>query len=224
MADNRYLKSSSEPPAEAQKEAIKPIAKASTKKKGFLRKTKEFLFCGDTKDVKDYIVEETIKPAIRDGIYDVFMNFVEGMIYGDQATGRRRRRGSSSKGKNYEKTSYTSYYKTSNKYEDDRKERRSSGRERIDLDYIEFVDPDLSQRENYEKAIEVKAGMVARIERYSTGASVQDVYDFCGISCPDWNATEWGWTDADEFEKGAYIKKVRGGAVLSLPPPSPLND
>ena len=65
--------------------------------------------------------------------------------------------------------------------------------------------------------------MVARIERYSTGGSVQDVYDFCGISCPDWNATEWGWTDAEEFEKNCFIKKVRGGAILSLPPPHPLD-
>lgn len=73
MADNKYLKAS-EPPAEVQKEEIKPIVKATTRKKGFFRKTKDFLFSGDTKDVKDYIVEETIKPAIRDGIYDVFMN------------------------------------------------------------------------------------------------------------------------------------------------------
>jgi lipopolysaccharide cholinephosphotransferase len=115
------------------------------------------------------------------------------------------------------------YYCDPNTYEDDRKERRPA-REKIDLDYIEFLDPDLSQRENYEKAQDVVAGMIARIERYSTGASVQDVYDFCGISCPDWNATEWGWTDAEEFEKGCFIKKVRGGAILSLPTPEPLND
>ena len=220
MADNKYLKSS-EPPAEVQKEEIKPIVKATTRKKGFFRKTKDFLFSGDTKDVKDYIVEETIKPAIRDGIYDVFMNFIEGMIYGDSAMGKRRRK---SKGKSYEKTSYTSYYKNTSKYEDDRKEHRSSTREKLDLDYIEFLDPDLSQRENFEKAQDVVAGMIARIERYSTGASVQDVYDFCSISCTDWNATEWGWTDAEEFEKGCFIKKVRGGAILSLPAPEPLND
>lgn len=217
MADNRYLKSS-EPPAEIQKEEIKPIAKATTKKKGFLAKTRDFLFSGDTRDVKDYIVEETVKPAIKDGIYEVIMSFIDGMLYGE--TGGRRRRRSSS-GKSYEKTSYTSYYKTNSRTEE-RKEHKSS-RERIDLDYIEFLDPDLSQRENYDKAVDVKVGMIARIERYSTGGSVQDVYDFCGISCPDWNATEWGWTDADEFEKGCFIKKVRGGAILSLPPPHPLD-
>ena len=89
MADNKYLKSS-EPPAEVQKEPVKPVAKTTLKKKGFFRKTKDFLFSGDTRDVKDYIVEETIKPAVRDGIYDVIMNFVEGMIFGE--TSRRRRK------------------------------------------------------------------------------------------------------------------------------------
>lgn len=220
MADNRYLKETSEPPAEVQKEDIKPIAKATTKKKGFFRKTKDFLFSGDTRDVKDYIVEETIKPAIKDGIYEVIMSFIDGMLYGDDGGRRRRRKRSGNS--SYEKTSYTSYYKTANKYEEKKERRREP--ERIDLDYIEFLDPDLSQRENYDKALEVKAGMVTRIERYSTGASVQDVYDFCGISCPDWNATEWGWTDADSFEKECFIKKVRGGAILSLPPPQHLED
>ena len=219
MADNRYLKTS-EPPAEVQKEPVKAIVKATTKKKGFFRKTKDFLFSGDSRDVKDYIIEETVKPAIKDGIYEVFMNFIDGMLYGETGSrSRRRKKGGSS----YEKTSYTSYYKSSSKYEkDDRRDHRRS-QEKIDLDYIEFTDPDLSQRENYDRAVEVKAGMIARIERYATGGSVQDVYDFCGISCPDWNATEWGWTDADEFEKGCFIKKVRGGAVLSLPPPHPLD-
>lgn len=223
MADNRYIKTS-EPPAEVQKEAIKPVATGTLKKKGFFRKTKDFLFSGDTKDVKDYIVEETVKPAIKDGIYEVIMSFIDGMLYGETG-GRRRRRRSS--GSSYEKTSYTNYYKSSSKYEkEDKRDRRSP--ERLDLDCIFFEDdgPDVprdKRRTGHEKAIEVKAGMAARIETYLSGGSVQDVYDFCRCTCPEWNATEWGWTDVDEFEKGCLIRRVRGGAELSLPPPHPLD-
>ena len=227
MADNKYLKKN-DVPEEESKTAIQPVAKASIKKKGFFRRTRDFLFSGDTKDVKEYIIEETVKPAIKDGIYEVFMNFIDGMIYGDSGSSRRRRKGSG--GSRYEKSSYTSYYKTSNKYDkEDRRDRRS-GPERLDLDCIEFDDdgpeiPRDRRRTGVEKANDVKAGMAARIERYSSGGSVQDVYDFCEISCPDWNATEWGWTDVEEFEKGCIIRRRRGGggAELSLPPPHPLD-
>lgn len=224
MADNKYLKKNDDlPSTDTQKTGIVPVAKATVKKKGFFRKTKDFLFSGDAKDVREYIVEETVKPAIKDGIYEVVMNFVEGMIFGESH--RRRKRSSGGK---YEKASYTSYYKTSSKYDREDRRERSRGPERLDLDCLEFDDdgPDIPRdrrKTGVEKANEVKAGMVARIERYASGGSVQDVYDFCEVSCPDWNATEWGWTDADEFEKGCLIRRVRGGAELSLPPPHPLD-
>lgn len=217
MAENKYLKSS-EPPAEVQKEEVKPVTKAKVKKKGFFRKTKDFLFSGDTRDVKDYIIEETVKPAIRDGIYDVVMNFVEGMIFGE--TSRRRRKSGSNK---YEKnSSYTSYYKNSSKYErDDRKERRE--RRHLDLDNIEFTDPDKKPKENWEDALDVKAGMVNRINRYGS-ASVQDLADFVEVTSDQWMSVEWGWDDVEEFESGCIIKKIRGGAVMMVPPPIHLDD
>lgn len=217
MADNKYLKSS-EPPAEVQKEPVKPVAKTTLKKKGFFRKTKDFLFSGDTRDVKDYIVEETIKPTIRDGIYDIVMNFVEGMIFGE--TSRRRHKS----GNRYEKnSSYTSYYKNSSKYEkEDRRDRRESSRG-LDLDNIEFCDTDKNARENWEDALDVKAGMVNRINRYGS-ASVQDLADFVGVTSDQWMSVEWGWDDVEEFESGCDIKKVRGGAIMMLPPPRHLDD
>lgn len=223
MAENKYLKSS-EPPAEVQKVAVRPVATAKIKKKGFFRRSKDFLFSGDARDVRDFIVEETVKPAIKDGIYEVFMNFVEGMIYGEGGSRKRRK----SSGNRYEKTSYTSYYKTSSRYEKEDKKERRKGPERLDLDCLEFDDdgPDVPRRDRrtgVEKAQEVKAGMVARIEKYTSGGTVQDVYDFCGVSCPDWNATEWGWTDADEFERECIIRRVRGGAEMSLPSPEPID-
>lgn len=219
MADNKYLKTS-EPPAEVQKEAIKPIAKATTKKKGFFRKTKDFLFCGDTRDVKDYIIEETVKPAIKDGLYNIVMDFIDGMIYGSDSSGRRRRKKSGNK---YEKgTSYTSYYKNTSKYEE-REEKRSRRSSSLDLDNIEFCDPDKSQRENWEDAIDVKAGLINRINRYGT-ATVQDVADFVGVTSTEWLSIEWGWDDVEEFEDQCIIKKVRGGAIMMLPPPRHLDD
>lgn len=224
MAENKYLKSS-EPPAEVQKAEIKPIASGKLRKKGFFRKTKDFLFTGDLHDVKDYIVEETIKPAIRDGIYDAILNFFEGMIYGDSYRRSSRR---SKGGSKYEKSSYTNYYKSGNKYEDDRKEKRRREPERLDLDCIFFEDdgpevPRQDRRTGVQKAQAVVARMTNRISMYTDGGTVQDIYDFCGMSCPDWNATEWGWIDPDQFEKKALIRRVRGGAELSLPSPEPID-
>ena len=106
MAENKYIKKTEEKADE--KEAITPVVtNAKLKKKGVGTKFKEFLFSGDAREVKKDIIENTIKPAIIDGIYDVITGFIGGMLY-DEPRRRRRRSG----GNSYEKSSYTNYYKT----------------------------------------------------------------------------------------------------------------
>lgn len=220
MAENKYAKKAEEKPVE--KEAIKPITKTAPKikKKGVGAKFKEFIFSGDAREVKNDLIKDTVIPAIKDGIYEVITGFFDGMLYGEGGGGKRRKRRSSSS--SYEKTSYTNYYKTSSRDRD--VEDRRSRSTRLDLDCIEFCDPDKSQRENWSDATEVKYGMINRINKYTDGASVQDLYDFCGMTCPDWLGVDYGWDDADEFEEECIIKKVRGGAIMSLPAPKKLGD
>lgn len=217
MAENKYAKKTEELPEE--KEEIKPVTTNVTfKKKSVGSKFKEFIFSGDAKEVKKDLIENTIKPAIIDGIYDVITGFIGGMLYDDPGR-RRRRKGASS----YEKSSYTNYYKSEKKI-DKVSSSSSQGQKRLDLDNIEFLDDDKTQRENWEDAQKVKYGMINRINRYTDGATVQDLYDFIGQTCPDWMGVDYGWDDADTFEQECVIRKVRGGAIMSVSPPKFLRD
>lgn len=226
MADNKYLKKNDpQPPVEREK--IEPIVKAQVKKKGIGSKIRGFFFSGDAREVRDSIIMDTVIPAIKDGIYEVITGFIDGMLYGDEYYGGdRRRRKRKSGGSSYEKSSYTNYYKTSNKDRDrDRdkdRDRDRDKRKRLDLDNIEFTNPDYSAAENRALAKEVKEKMINRIDRYEEGATVQDLYEFCDISCDDWMASNWGWDDADEFAAECYIRNVRGGAIMSVPSPKPI--
>ena len=217
MAENKYIKKAEEKAEE--KEAVTPVVtNAKLKKKGVGTKFKEFLFSGDAREVKKDLVENTIKPAIIDGIYDVITGFIGGMLY-DEPRRRRRRSGGSS----YEKSSYTNYYKTEKKIDRVSDSGRSSSK-RLDLDNIEFLDDSKDQRENWEDAQKVKYGMINRINRYTDGATVQDLYDFISQTCPDWMGVDYGWDDAELFESECIIRKVRGGAIMSVPPPKFLRD
>ena len=218
MAENKYVKKTEE--VAEEKEAIKPITTNATfKKKGVGSKLKEFIFSGDAKEVKRDLVENTIKPAIIDGIYDVITGFIGGMLYDDPGRRRRRRSGGSS----YEKSSYTNYYKTEKKIDRVASSSSQNGK-RLDLDNIEFLDEDKTQRENWEDAQRVKYGIINRINRYTDGSTVQDLYDFIGQTCPDWMGVDYGWDDAEYFDQECVIRKVRGGAVMSVPPPKFLRD
>lgn len=220
MADNKYLKQNNQPPA--VKEKVEPVVEAKLAKKSLGTKIKGFFFSGDAREVRGYIVRETIIPAIKDGIYDVITGFIDGMLYGDDYYGGSRRRRKSNKS-SYERSSYTDYYKNTSRDRDRDRDRERNKPTQLDLDCIEFLNSDLTTPENRAKAKEVKQKMVNRIDMYEDGASVQDLYDFCGISCPNWKASEYGWTDADAFERECYIRNVRGGAIMSVPPPKPID-
>ena len=217
MADNKYAKKTELPAV--QKEPVKPIVQASLKKKSVGMKVKEFLFSGDAREVRKSVIDNTVKPAILDTIYNSLSDFLWGLIYGEDVRPYKR---SKKPGSRYEKTNYqAAYYKNTSKYE---KTESSYRDEKLDLDCIEFLNPDKSPQENRFDASAVKAGMVNRISMYEDGASVQDLYDFCRITCNDWTADRWGWTDPEEFEKGCIIQNVRGGAIMSVPQPSPIGE
>ena len=220
MAENKYLKDNNKKEP-VVKEQIVPVATAKIKKKGVGGKIK---FSGDAKEVRDSIVMDTIIPAIKDGIYEVITGFIDGMLYGDDYRGSSRRRRRSG-GSSYEKSgSYTNYYKNKDRDRDRDRDDRRRRDNKLDLDNIEFTDEDYSAGENRAKAKTVKEKMINRIEMYEDGATVQDLYEFCSISCSDWMASNWGWTDAEMFERECYIRNVRGGAVMSVPPPKPIEN
>jgi hypothetical protein len=67
------------------------------------------------------------------------------------------------------------------------------------------------------EAEEVLDRMDAWIDKYDS-VSVADFYEMCGVSS-NYTDNKYGWTDL----RGAAIQHVRGGYLIKLPPPEPLD-
>lgn len=72
----------------------------------------------------------------------------------------------------------------------------------------------LDQRSEAEDVIDRLFDLVSRYE----SASVADLYELVGLSSVHTD-NRWGWTDLT----GAGVSRIRGGYLLDLPEPEPLD-
>lgn len=184
-------------------EETKKVAKVT---KGAVRQRKEPLllriFGGETaKNIASYVLWDVIVPAAKSTITDVVSNSVEMIFYGDE--GRKSSRVRRDKGRSY--VSYSSIY-------DDRKRtpatRRDRGRNRHRFDDVII--------ETRADAEEVLSTLVELIDQYEL-CTVKDFYEAVGISS-EYTDHKWGW----ESLGNASIRPVRGGYILDLPTPQPI--
>jgi hypothetical protein len=78
-------------------------------------------------------------------------------------------------------------------------------------DFDEIV---LESRTEAEEVIDRLFDLVSRYE----SATVADLYELVGLASSHTDH-KWGWTDL----RGAGVSRVRGGYLLDLPDPHPLN-
>lgn len=136
----------------------------SKKKNGFLG----MFFSGDLMDIKDYILQDVIIPAIKNTIEDSVSMMLNG------GTRKNSRKPTSSR------ISYRSYY-----------EREENDRERYRKDHgYSCNDVILESRTEAEEVI---ARLDELIDVYGM-ASVADLYDLVGIS-GQYTDNKYGWTD-----------------------------
>jgi len=168
-------------------------------KRGLGKKVADVILEDDTKSVGNYVVYDVLVPAAKSMLSDMITGAVEMFLFGEKRGSRTRREG----GRSY--TSYGSYYRSSDRDRDFRREREisRSGRARHDFDELIL--------ETRGEAEEVLSHLVDLVEDYGM-ATVADLYDLVGITS-NYTDDKYGWTNLHT----ASVSRVRGGYLISLP-------
>lgn len=198
------------PKAESKKVEKVTTGEVIRRKKTLGKRFSETFVGGDARGVWSYVAVDVIVPAIKDTVADAFTQAVERMLFGDSRSVRRR--GSSYHGSNGHFNYQSRYSPSSSIRQGSRDEPRGiSRRARATHDFDEIV---LTTRVEAEEVIEHLFELVSRFDQ----ATVEDLYDLVGIT-GNYTDRKWGWTDI----RGAGVTRVKGGYLLDLPRPDPLD-
>lgn len=141
-------------------------------------------------DVKSFILTDVIIPGLKNAIADV----VSIMLFGEAGRiGGRKTSGS--------KVSYQRYY------DDKRDDRRNYSRPRAAG--FEYDDIIFETRADAELVLDQ---LDSAVSNYGM-VSVLDLYDLAGVTCRQYTADKYGWTDI----RNAKVVRVRDGYILQLP-------
>ena len=185
------------------------------RKKPLGKRFAETFVGGDAKSVFDYVVLDVLVPAAKDAAADAVTQGFERMIFGEaRSTSRRggglRPGGSTSSGfTNYGKKYAPGSIGALGQREDPRP--TLSRRARSQHDFDEII---LESRVRADAVLDQLFELVSKYE----SASVADLYEIVGIS-GNFADTKYGWTEL----RGSTVTRIRGGYLLDLPRPEPLD-
>lgn len=187
--------------------------KVIRRKKTLSSRFREMFFGGDTKGVFEYITGDVMVPALKELIADSVNQGIERMIFGETRISRRNTRSSSFGNGNV--VNYSRYSSNNRRERDDRtRPPNPSPRSRSSSSHA-FDDIILDSRAEAEKILDKLADIVKRYEF----ASVRDLYEAVGETFHNVDE-KWGWYDL----RGAYIRRVSNGYLLSLPETEEISD
>ena len=175
------------------------------RKKSLGKQFKETFIAGDVKTAVRYGAFEVLLPMARDMIVDVTTQGIEKLIFGDS----RRSRGVTPPASG--PTGYVSYNRYAMGSRQSSPQRAMSRRARAQHDFDEIV---LESRVETEEVLD---NLYQIVSQYGA-VSVMDLYELVGLSSSHTD-NKWGWTDL----RGAGVTRVRGGFLLDLPEPQPLD-
>ncbi len=216
LADNfpSNSKSDRQPRPESEAPETKKLEKIITgevkkQKKSFSKRIAEVFLEDDTKSVGSYILHDVLIPAAKSMISDMVGGGLDMLLFGE----RRGKNNSSIRrdgGRTY--TSYGSFYSGGGQTRDSRPQQREmsrGGRARHDFDEIVL--------EARGDAEDVLSRLVDNVIDYGQ-TTVADLYDLVGMT-GQFTDHKYGWTDL----RNAYVSRVRGGYLINLPRPQPLD-
>jgi hypothetical protein len=175
------------------------------RRKPLRKQFSETFVAGDAKTASRYVIFDVLIPAAKDTIVEVLSQGIEKLIYGDS----RRRTGSTPPQAG--PTGIVSYNRYSMQNRQTGPQRTISRQARSRHDFDEIV---LTSRTEAEEVID---RLFEVVSRYGS-ATVADLYELVGIIGTHTD-NKWGWTDL----RGAGVSRVRGGYLLDLPEPQPLD-
>lgn len=183
------------------------------RKKTLGSRFREVFFGGDTKGVLEYITGDVMVPALKDLIADSVSQGIERMIFGEvRGNSRRNSRSSSFGSGNVVNYSRYSSSNSNNNRRDERTRPPSPPRSRSSHAFDDII---LDSRAEAERVLDKLTDTVKRYEF----ASVRDLYEAVGETFHNVDE-KWGWYDL----RGAYIRRVSNGYLLSLPETEEISD
>lgn len=157
------------------------------------KKIGDILFNGDIQDVKSYVVNDVLIPAVKETIFDMVNKGLDMVLFGGSGRATTKQ--------NQTYISYNNYSKKSGPETRQRSVRRVE--EKVNEEELIFRD-----RGPAEMVLEK---MFAIFEEYHivTKADLNDILNRSG----NFTDNNWGWTELN----GASVERVRGGYLLNLP-------
>lgn len=188
---------------ETEEKNIKQVtsAPAIRRKKGIGKQFKSIFFGGDAKSALSYGFYDVVIPAAKEMIVDFGRETLEKLVMG---TSRRQRNAPPSGQMGY--VSYNRY--AMGGQQAPRSISRSS---RVRHNFDEII---LDSRQEAEDVLD---RLFEIVDRFGS-ASVADLYDLVGVQSNHADQ-KWGWEEL----RGSVASRVRGGYLLDLPEPAPLN-
>lgn len=166
-------------------------------KKSLGDKFQDIFLSEDVKDIKGYIIFDTIIPGIKNLILDVIEMAFFGSSGSRRSTGSRREK---------EHTNYSSYYKS--EYKSSRRDRRDREERRYEADEkVDYRRIILKYRDDAERVVDQ---MRERIRTYET-VSIADLFELVGIT-GKYTDNNWGWVDENDIG----IKRVSDGYLIDV--------
>jgi hypothetical protein len=178
------------------------------RRKSLRKQFSETFVAGDARSAVTYVVLDVLLPAAKDMIVEAGSQGIEKLIFGDSS----RRRGA--RAPQSGPTGYVSYNRLSGPMGASRipgPQRALSRAARGRHNFDEIV---LEQRNEAEEVIDRLFDLVSRYDQ----ATVADLYELVGLQSAHTDH-KWGWEDLH----GAGVTRVRGGYLLDLPEPEPLD-
>lgn len=173
------------------------------RKKSLRKQFSETFVGGDARSAAQYVVLDVLIPAAKEMLAEAGTGYLNKLIYGDTL-----RRGSATPPQSGP-TGYVDYRGMGRRMSGPQRAMSRQARARHDFD--EIVLPERSEAETViDELFEI-------VSRYGA-ASVADLYELVGLASTHTD-NKWGWSDL----RGAGVSRVRGGFLLDLPQPEPLN-
>ena len=164
---------------------------ARTKKKSEARRFLNIFVPDDAENVKSSILGDVIVPGVKAAIADV----ISIVLFGDTGRIGGRKSGGS-------RIAYQKYY------DDRRDDRREYGRPRAAVAY-DYDDIIFETRGDADLVLDQLESAIAKYDV----ASVADLYDLAGVTCRNYTANRYGWTDI----QAAKVVRTSEGYVIRLP-------
>lgn len=164
---------------------------AKTKKKSEARRVLNIFVPDDAENVKSSILSDVIVPGVKAAIADV----ISIVLFGDTGRIGSRKSGGS-------RIAYQKYY------DDRRDDRREYGRPRAAVGF-EYDDIIFETRGDADLVLDQLESAIAKYEV----ASVADLYDLAGVTCRNYTANRYGWSDI----QSAKVVRTSEGYVIRLP-------